>query len=117
MRRSREAKVQAEGGVGCPPLGFHGCTAEVKILSEGSLQIEKLQRPSGPGLGGALCVQGRWKLDWELKLGLSSGGQREGEEGRPQWGSKWGGVFWESGGSHEAFPEDPVGDRGCWDYL
>ena len=35
--------------------------------------MEKLQRPSGPGLGGALCVHCRWKLDWELKLGLNCG--------------------------------------------
>lgn len=30
--------MQAEERAGYPPLGFHGCTAEVKILSKGSFQ-------------------------------------------------------------------------------
>lgn len=52
--------------------------------------MEKLQRPSGPGLGGALCVQGRWKLDWELKLGLSSGRAERGGGGKTAVGQQVG---------------------------
>ena len=44
--------------------------------------MEKPQRPSGPGLGGALCDQCRWKLDWEVKLVLSSGRAERGGGGK-----------------------------------
>lgn len=74
--------------------------------------METPQRPSGPGLGGALCDQCRWKLDWEVKLGLSSGRAERGGGGKTAVGAAGGaGDFWESGGSHGGFSEDPVGDR------
>ena len=44
-------------------------------------------------------------------LGGPRQGQREGRREDRSGAASGAGVFWESGGSHGAFPEDAVGDR------
>lgn len=78
--------------------------------------MEKLQRPSGPGLGGALCVQCRWKLDWELKLGLNCGRAEKEGGGKTAEGQRVGrgllGECWEPQGLFRG----PCGGSSCWDW-